>query len=241
MNDLRSLFEDLAADAPVVGDIDRAIADATHRRRVQTRVVAVAAAVALLLTIAGVGWNARRATTEPSGRFIGPHTWTSTLFDYQFTFPAGWRLTPAETPWVSDPSGGWPEDSSRDVYQSPGKPLFIVTSQTLPPGMSDMQWLRSYIGDQAVTTPGSSGANACWPPAKNWHKQRLAGQVAYLHGEGEYCGFTEAVTFVGGHAYVFSGLAGVVPGVFSMERLREFMRSVTFLPASGPASPDSSG
>jgi len=92
--------------------------------------------------------------------------------------------------------------------------------------------LRSYVPDSPGVNSGNSGSTTCWPHAKSWLTERIAGQVAYLHGQSEYCGFTEAVTFVDGRAYVFSGFAGVLPGVFDMARLRELMGSVTFLPDS---------
>jgi hypothetical protein len=105
--------------------------------------------------------------------------------------------------------------------------------------MSQMQWLRSYVGKQPGSNNGNSGSTACWPPAKDWLTERLAGHVAYLHGQNEYCAFTEAVMFVNGRAYVFSGFAGTLPGVFDMPRFRHFMRNVQFFPGSraGSSSP----
>jgi hypothetical protein len=244
MDDLRSLFETLAADAPVVGDIDSAIATAAYRRRRRSRLVAVAAVaatVAVTLTIVGIGLNAQHTSPEPSGRLIGPRTWSSSLLDYQLTYPPGWRLTPATAPWTLDPTGGWPADSSRDVYQSPGRPALKITSQELPPGMTDRAWLRSYVRGQVRANGGSSGSQTCWPAARHWLSDRMAGRRYYLHGQNQYCAFTEAVTFVNGRAYVFTGFAGTIPGVFSTGRLAAFLRTVQFLPGPGTTTPSSSG
>src|SRR5262245_33738073 len=74
MGNLRSLLEHLAADARMVSDSDASIAEVADRRRHRAGMIAVAATVALLLAIVGVGWNARDTNPEPSkapGRYQG--------------------------------------------------------------------------------------------------------------------------------------------------------------------------
>jgi hypothetical protein len=146
MNDLRSLLDDLADQSPAVGDIDRAIADVArenHRRR--TGLVAVAAAVSLLVAVAGLAWNARHTQPEPSGpqeRYEGvilrgtalmavdPSGRERTLVDL-----AG-RFTQQQLGHMGVTPGGWlqqehpPGGSDLFDLSRPGSPPVPIPAQT---------------------------------------------------------------------------------------------------------------
>jgi hypothetical protein len=126
-------------------------------------------------------------------------TYTSPLLKYQMSYPARWTLKSATHPWLGGPRGDRAGRHS-DEYDSPGRKAFLVTSQQVPAGMTDRQWFQEY------DTSGETGT--CWPPIAQWQTTTIAGHTAWLHGGTSWCDFIEAVTFVNGRAYVFTGSGG---------------------------------
>jgi hypothetical protein len=163
------------------------------------------------------------ATTTGKPNPADVRTRSSSLLRYRISYPAGWHLCKATSAWVFTGSVFRPAVAQSDVYRSPGRQAFLVSSQKLPRGMSSRQWLRSYVGD------GVDTSSTCWPAPADWPTTRMAGHVAYLHGEDLFCDFTEAVTFVDGRAYVFTGSAGnPCCRVFDMTRFKAFLATVRF-------------
>jgi hypothetical protein len=157
--------------------------------------VTVAVVVAVIAVIAApLGYRGPHKATP-----IGP-AWTNSnssgLLQYQMSYPARWTLKSATSSWLGGPRsarGG----SNVDEYHSPGPSAMIVSSQEVPAGMTDRQWLREY------NTSGETGT--CWPPIAQWQTTKIAGHTAWMHGGLSWCNFIEAVTFVNGRAYVFTG------------------------------------
>ena len=125
-------------------------------------------------------------------------THTSRLLRYEMSYPAIWTLKAATRPWLFGKSGD-ESGPTVDEYHSPGPQAILVSSQKLPPKMTDQAWRRSYAGNGTPT--------ACWPSLAQWPTTKIAGHTAWLHGAG-WCNFIEAVTVVNGRAYVFTGSGG---------------------------------
>jgi len=163
-------------------------------------------------------------------------THTSSFLRYQMSYPAGWTLySEATKRWVFGGEGDEFGDRTVDEFHAPGPAAFAVSSQEIPPGMTLRQWVRAYMG------PGPSANPTCWPPPASWETTDIAGHTAKVHGGSVSCNFREAVTIVGGRAYVFSGLANrkrccdyFDPGLFDA-----FLATIRF-PGAAAVTPSAS-
>jgi len=154
-------------------------------------------------------------------------TQTSRLLRYQMDYPAGWRLETACRPWHFGEPGDQSVPGAMDVYQSPGRPAFVVSSQRIPAGMTVAKYLPTYMRGQPPN-------EFCWPEPRRWPVLHIAGHVARLRGQNTFCNVTEAVTVVGDRAYVFTGYTnrhGCC--LFNQARFDAFLASVTFPPTAG--------
>jgi len=208
---LRSALEDLADQARAGGDVHRAVREVRTLRRRRAGLAAIAATIALAVTVpflAGFGRSSSDntpVTSSPSSH--GPvldATRTSHLLKYTMSYPASWRVRTATRPWVFGKPGDGATSPTTDLYRSRGGEAFYVSSQRLPPGLTAHQWLHHYQRQGLHQAPVLS----CWPSLPQWTSGSIAGRRAWVHG-GEECNFTEAVTFAGHRAYVFTGAASL--------------------------------
>jgi hypothetical protein len=198
------------ASAPTVAPdaLDAVVARAAgvRRRRVVAVVATVAIAVVVVLAVLP-GWSVLGRTPAPAGpaptpkhsTLALPQTHRSPLYGYQMSFPVGWTLVPGRKAWTfTGPDRG---PTSEDRYQSPGKPAIFVSSQRLPAGMTDAQWLTDYLpapNDPSVAMP------QCFPPRSPFTPVVIDGHAGGIDGGDYGCSFTEAVVIANHVAYVFT-------------------------------------
>jgi hypothetical protein len=162
------------------------------------------------------------AHQRPNHAATVTRTHSSSRLRYQLEYPAGWRLTKACRPWRFGEPGDQSVPGTTDVYQSPGRPAFVVSSEAIPAGMTLARWLPTYV-------PAGPPMPPCWPAPRDWARLRIAGHPARLRGQNVYCNATEAVTVVGRRAYVFTGYPnGHGCCLFDQARFNAFLASVAF-------------
>jgi hypothetical protein len=174
-----------------------------------------------------VGTSATESPTVASGQ-----TYTSHVLGYQMSYPQGWTLVDRATkPWVHGHDSDKERTGTIDRFTSPQQAEFTVSSQAVPPGWTEQEWLQNYIGDLFESFP------RCWPKAILWPKVTIDGQTARLHGKDPFCNFTEAVAIAGGRAYVFRASPGpTCCSMFDPALWDAFISSVKLKPELASAS-----
>ena len=117
MSGLREAFDEIVADVPVYGDLDRAIEQAERERRHRYGVIAGLAAVALVTVIVGVlAVTARTDSPQPIGPSTPTVTPTSTPSPAKSQSPRTW----VDTPVARHDGYGWdvpdPLKAARDAW-----------------------------------------------------------------------------------------------------------------------------
>jgi hypothetical protein len=207
----------------------------------RTWVVSIVAIAALMvITLGGCsngGHSTAGASQSPASQSSSPPSQSTSLhmtkthvshrLHYQMSYPSGWTLKSATQTSVHGQQGGGRGDPTVDEYDSPGPAAVVVSSEKLPAGMTGQQWLRAYATGGPPT--------ACWPPAAQWGKLKIAGHTARLHGGLVWCNFIEAVTVADGRGYVFTGSPSThCCHTFSQDTLMAFLATVRF-PGDGTA------
>ena len=162
MSALREAFDQIVADVPVYGDLDQAIEQATRERRHRYGAVAgLAAAVAVLVVIAGIVTVARDTDTAPP---ISPSPTPDAPGPTppKSQSPQTWSDTPVA---VTDGDVGWdvpdPLKPARDAW-------FRVAAEHLDPK-----------GDLEPSQSDVSGLRFGWPAEGSDYKARTAAASAY--------------------------------------------------------------
>lgn len=100
---------------------------------------------------------------SPSGV---PVSFTSPLYRYTVTVPAGWVVTAATVPWQGQPV---PTNSSPDAFRGPpANPDFddvYVASQQIPDGMTPDAWMLGYAELMAASSRDCKGPIEAWTQA----------------------------------------------------------------------------
>lgn len=195
---------------------------------------ALAAVVAIIAVAAGwLLFHSPQATSTPPAN---SHSTTprgtpvvSSVHKYTAVVPVGWTFQAASKQWTvgADPSAA----GVRDSFRSPSSPATIlVSSQVLPRGMTQTQWLTNFLPGQGVARP------TCFPatPAL-WNQSRVVvdGRTAGTWGGTEGCSFTEVVVFSGNRVYDISAQpdpAKVNTAIFDNGVLTPFLASMRLKP-----------
>lgn len=180
------------------------------------------------------------ATPLPSPTPLDPATWqafASTRHGYRTTYPTDWTVKRATAPWPAGTDAAAPPDPMLDVFTGPdgAGPIFVVVSQPLPAGVTGSAWLASYETNGGKTMPA-----ACWPTADKMESISIGNWASYVHGGLSGCGFTEAITFVGGRVYEMTGYTASSPnqtGVFDRALFDAFLWRLTFEPSQADDRP----
>jgi hypothetical protein len=212
-------------------------AEAVRRRRIVGLAATAGAATLLVLALFPARALLSREATptaprpiptaSPTPKLTGPHV--SKVYGYSMSFPAGWRVIPATQPWPygQDIAGA----GRRDRYQSPGAAVVFVSSQQLPRGMTDQQWLTQFLPKS-----GEVAEPQCFQPPARWDPVTVDGHPGGIHGGDFACGFTEAVVIADHRAYVFTAQpnpAHWTGEIFDMGVLTPMLASVhLFAPTS---------
>ena len=169
-------------------------------------------------------------------------TWvrfTSNRYGYSMCIPPDWTVTSGAVPWLpitSDPDATGAEDIF--VAPAPDTSRLNVTSALLPAGMSEDQWLASYVANLPPGWP-----KECWPDPPNWGRVTVDGYPGAIHGGMSDCNFTEALVFVDGRLYeiaVTPNPNSLTSKVFDWGQFYAFLDTVKLDPAAADDSPATS-
>ena len=183
--------------------------------------------------------SAAAASNSPRPTPLDPSTWqtfASVRHGYLVRLPADWSLKAATSAWAFGTDGDTADSPTSDVATAPGAAelQFVVSSQALPPGMSEDGWFTNYL------TGTESMPADCFPPRAEWEPVIIDGHPAGLHGGLAGCNFTEAVAIIAGRAYVFTGYPSSSAGaglVFDRALFDAILATVTVDPAAADDSP----
>ena len=177
-----------------------------------------------------------RATPTP----IDSSTWvpfTSSIHGITVSHPADWAVAPATVTWPRRTEAPPPPNAMLDAFTSPDGMAFVVVSQAVPHGTTTESWLATYEREGAARYPAE-----CWPAPALMERVSVAGEVAWIHGEFDGCGFTEAIVFAGGRVYELTGYADPTMrtlGIFDRLLFDAFLSTVRFEPAKAAKEPGS--
>jgi hypothetical protein len=185
--------------------------------RILVRLFALAALTPLVLTActsaaatdassAPAGSSAAASTARPQLSEVPSPTlsFSSPLYGYTVSYPAGWTVTAAKTAWASGKNDKGDKGVS-DVFQSPGKAQVQIAVQQVPAGMSAAQWEADFLPKPVPTQQA-----ACFPAPSKWAPVTIAAHPGGLLGRIAWCGFTEGVVVIGPRAYVINGVTDPV-------------------------------
>jgi hypothetical protein len=151
---------------------------------------------------------------------VGPFSFTSPLYGYTVSVPAGWRVTAATTAWrtLGKPSFDLfaAPVSQGDEYDDVG-----IAAQPIPAGTTADAWLVAFAESQA------SSARPCKGPTDAWTDASV-GSLAFRRvdvrctGDGNDLRLVDVAFVLDGTGYVMSGNPTVI-GQF----LEEFERGIT--------------
>jgi hypothetical protein len=232
---LDSTRNDLEAFAMLREITDHAGPRTDARRPLMTALAAAAVVVAIV-----AGWWVIRSaqttthavsTTPVSTDTPAPQATpvVSAVYRYSAVAPAGWTYRAGSKPWAYGADQG--AAGVQDAYRSPTSPATIfVTSQSLPPGMTQATWLTKFL-------PGSSAAMpSCFPAtAAVWAQDRVLvdGHPGGMWGGQRGCSFTEVVVFAGDRVYDISAQpdpSKVNTDIFDNAVLTPFLASMRLTP-----------
>jgi len=198
-------------------------------------VIAALAAVATIIALAA-GWlwfrSPQATSTPPANSQSATPSGTpvvSSVHKYTAVAPVGWTFQSASKQWPvgADPSAA----GIRDSFRSPSSPATIfVSSQALPQGMTQTQWLTNFLPGSGVARP------SCFPAtAALWDQNRVVvdGRTGGTWGGAEGCSFTEVVVFSGNRVYDISAQpdpAKVNTDIFDNAVLTPFLASMRLTP-----------
>jgi hypothetical protein len=150
-------------------------------------------------------------------------------------FPPGWDITGATASWIWQSQDPGPPANAIDTAEATDRRALEISSQKLPPGMSEDAWWSDYTA-QGGPVP------FCFPSSRSGYETvTVDGIVGYLHGGQVGCNFTEVIVVTGGRAYQLSAFVNVdvaTQGVFSRPLFDAWLSTVHLDPASandGPA------
>jgi len=148
----------------------------------------------------------------------------STIQHYSITYPTGWTLTKATTPWRL---GAPAEGAVADTYRRTDSPEQVtVASQALPHGMSTAAWVAQYL-------PANPNKPECFGPPSTWAPYAIDGHLGGLLGRAQDCGFTEAIVMAGGRAYTVYAVPDAdrySPAVFPQSDFDAITATMTLTP-----------
>jgi hypothetical protein len=181
-------------------------------------------------------------SATPAPTPIDPTTWTpftSTRHGETMRYPSDWIATAATAPWPIGAEGPVPPNPMLDVFAAPGgtdTPTFVVLSQPLPKGTTSTKWLANYESTNAASFPAQ-----CWPAPAAMEKATVGGLQAWVHGDKQGCGFTEAIVFAGGRVYELSAYGnGSFTGQFDRALFDAFLSTIKIDPSKADDRPAAS-
>ena len=206
-------------------------ADRIQRRRRWTRIAAVPLAVAAAVLVAlAIGASQAHFETnehEPVVNSPSPtpsetelsQTFRSSVNKYSIAHPAGWTVKLARQP------------GQEDVLRAPDGSGWRISSEQIPQGMTDDQWLRAYA------RPGnglSTNTEVCFPSLSDYGHVDIGGHQGLVRGGINPCNQTQAVVIVGNRAYEFTAtpsLRGWTDQVYNRDTFNQILATVNFLGA----------
>jgi hypothetical protein len=166
-------------------------------------------------------------------------TFTSSIHGISVAHPSVWTVNPASAAWDGKQ---FPEPPSPmlDVLTGPDDSAFAILSSAIPVGTRHEDWVAAYRQPYLAINPAE-----CWPPVAEMEQITVDGQTAWLHGGVGFCGFTEAVTFLEGRAYILTAYQDPTMQtypIFDRQLFDAFLSGVRLDPAAaapGPSEPPS--
>jgi len=159
---------------------------------------------------------------------------TSTRNGATAKFPPDWNVTAATAPWIWQSQDPGPPTNAIDTAVAADRRALLISSQKLPPGMSEDAWWTDYTA-QGGPIP------FCFPTSRSGYETvTVDGTSGYLHGGKDGCNFTEVIVLTGGRAYqltAFVNLDNATQGIFSRPLLDAWLSTIHLDPASAVDHP----
>lgn len=185
-------------------------------------------------------------TVSPSasaaGGSIDTSTWTpftSSRHGLSIRYPADWTATKATAPWpakteLADPprpagTVANPPDPMFDTFTSSGTGVsFVIASQPLPTGVTEVGWLTSFEASGAQQDPADA---QCYPAPADMTRATVDGLPAWISSS---CWWNEAIVFAGGRVY---DIAQFPDPFYNYPLFEAFLATVSFEPTNADDTP----
>lgn len=191
--------------------------------RTSLRTAVAVGAVALVLVVGAVTWS-HRPTVEPLPP-AGTHgtqptsslppltqTFTSPMYQYSISYPAGWVAYPATRAWTygrpAAHEGHIKDPAVYDFLRVQGGAFWSISAQEIPAGMTAEQWEQLAAPDPS-TLPSMG---FCFPAWSQMEQVTVDQHPARVRGGIRSCDFTDVIVVVGRRGYVFTASLGDNPG-----------------------------